>query len=106
MTAEPPRFSYWSDRTDRRLRCPRGHEFTPELRLHAGHADVTCRYNGKGGGCGALLLVLVVPQYAKRLVAEVSKEDLEHMTNADMQPAAELAYLLSTPVRRTVASAP
>jgi hypothetical protein len=98
--AGPLRYAVWVHRTERRITCPRGHSFMPDVTLLSGKGAVPCRHTDRSGRCGTQMLVVFVDKHDERLVAEVSDADLEYMERAGLEGAAEVVFLLRTPVRR------
>jgi len=71
--------------------------FTPEARQLSGNGLVMCR-GAAGQPCGRQLLIIVIRNYDRKLVARVSNADLDLMQNRRLEPIAELAYLLNEPL--------
>ena len=97
------RYHYWTKVAVRQVECPRGHRFTPDLRLLEGKGDVFCRFRDTSPDakmCGAtMLLVATQARPGERLIAEVSQADMDFMEQIKMSPDAEVRYLERTPVR-------
>lgn len=94
----PPRFVAWLERSDRRIVCACGHRFTPDLTVDRGSGTLRCRGDA-GRPCGRLLLLMMIPKAAFKLVAEVSRADLLHMETEHMLPETQIAYLFTAAPR-------
>lgn len=94
-----PRFAYWSPRGEHRIVCANGHTWSPRSQSRRGSSTVRCDYDAGHSPCGVLLCEIVTDQYPKRLVAEVSRADLDYMLEKDMKPESEIAYLMNEKVK-------
>lgn len=94
------RFATLVPLSDRRVCCPRGHQFTPDLRLRVGRGDVTCHR------CHDLLLVAVVREIRCRLVVQVTRDELAMLDAITARPGVDLLWLVMQPLGSAVALPP
>jgi hypothetical protein len=99
---EPRRHHEWVSVSELRVTCPQSHVWTPDLRLLTGRGLVSCRHTVRLPGrrtCGMRMLIMLVPDFEKKLHAHVTEHDIAFMAAQRWDGFTQLAYLMTTAPR-------